>query len=73
MLIEFWVMSGVDIKCIFMIAFSLVVINHVEVDTNSERYAIKLCQDFDDVNNRQLFEFVVKNPKIVNKVIAMNN
>lgn len=57
-----------DFKCIFLVVFVLVLINQQEVDTRLERYAIRLCESFDDINNVQLYEFVMKNPQIVNKV-----
>lgn len=62
-----------DIKCIFIVIFVLTIINQQEVDTRLERYAIRLCERFDDINNVQLYEFVVQNPHIVNKVYLMNN
>lgn len=62
-----------DIKCIFVVVFVLALINQQEVDTRLERFAIRLCESFDDINNVQLFEFVVGNPHMVNKVSLMNN
>lgn len=62
-----------DIKCIFIVVFVLVLINQQEVDTRLDRYAIRLCESFDDINNSQLFEFVTRNPRLVNKVNEMNN
>lgn len=62
-----------DIKCIFMLVFVLVLINQQEVDTRLDHYAIRLCERFDDINNVQLFEFVIKQPAMVNKVNRMNN
>lgn len=65
---------AMDFKCIFMVVFILVVVNQQQVDTRLERYAVRLCETFDDINNIQLFEFVMKNPKLVNKVgDLMNN
>lgn len=63
-------MNWMDIKCIFILVFVLVLINQQEVDTRLERYTIRLCENFDDINNLQLFEFVTKNPQIVNKVTS---
>lgn len=57
-----------DIKCIFIVVFVLVLINQQEVDTRSDRYAIRLCENFDDISNLQLYEFVTKNLHIVNQV-----
>lgn len=62
-----------DIKCIFVVVFVLVLINQQEVDTRLDRYAIRLCESFDDINTVQLFEFVMTNPRLVNKVNEMNN
>lgn len=62
-----------DIKCIFLVVFALVLINQQEVDTRLDRYTIRLCERFDDINNAQLFEFVVRSPRLVNKVNDMNN
>ena len=59
-----------DIKCIFILVFILVLINQQDVNTGLERYTIRLCKNFDDINNLQLFEFVTKNPHIVNKVTS---
>ncbi|CRL08454.1 CLUMA_CG021273, isoform A [Clunio marinus] len=56
-----------DVKCIFIIVFTLVLINHQEVDSRLNPNAICLCETFDDINNAELFEFVVRNPHMVNK------
>jgi hypothetical protein len=56
-----------------MVVFVLVLINQQEVDTRLERYEIRLCESFDDINNVQLFEFVMKNPQMVNKVKGLTN
>lgn len=57
-----------DIKCIFIVIFVLALINQQEVDTRLEQYAIHLCESFDDINNAQLYEFVIRRPAMVNKV-----
>lgn len=57
-----------DIKCIFIVVFVLVLINQREVDTRLDHYAIRLCERFDDINNVQLYEFVIRQPGMVNKV-----
>lgn len=62
-----------DIKCIFIVVFGFVMINQQEVDTRLEHYALRLCEHFNDINSVQLYEFVIKNPAIVNKVNWMNN
>lgn len=67
-----WLRWRMDIKCIFIAIFVLVLINQQEVDTRLEHYTINLCESFDDINNAQLYEFVIR-PEMVNKVNWMNN
>jgi hypothetical protein len=62
-----------DIKCVFIVVFALVVINHQEVDTRLDSYAIRVSETFDDINNVELFEFVIGQPHMANKVNEMNN
>lgn len=57
-----------DLKCIFMFVFILSLLSRVKVDSRSERYALKLHEDFESINNVQLYKFVIANPHIVNKV-----
>lgn len=57
-----------DIKCVFIVIFILVIINQQEVDTSLEHYTISVCEHFDEINNAELYEFVIRNPLIVNKV-----
>lgn len=60
--------ATMDIKCTFIAIFVLVLINQQDVDTRLDRYAILLSENFDDINNVQLFEFVIRSPSMVNKV-----
>lgn len=62
-----------DIKCIFIVVFVLVLINQQEVDSRLDPYAIRVCESFDDINNVELYEFVINQPHMVNKVNLMNN
>ena len=59
-----------DIKCIFLVIFMLTLWNEVKVNSRLERYTLRLSEEFEDINNVQLFEFVIRNPQIVNKVIS---
>lgn len=55
-----------DFKCIFIVSFVLVMINQQKVDM--EQYVIHLNESYDNINNLQMFEFVVNTPQVVNKV-----
>lgn len=66
-------LHAMNIKCIFIAVFVAVLINHEKVDNRLDCYAISLCEIFDDINNVQLYEFVVRNPRMGNKVNWMNN
>lgn len=59
-----------DIKCIFVVIFMLTLLNEVKVNSRLERYTLRLSEEFEDINNVQLYEFVIRNPQIVNKVIS---
>jgi hypothetical protein len=58
-----------DIKCIFMIVFILALISRMKVNNRLDRYTLKLNEKFRGINNHELYEFVMRNPQIVNKVI----
>lgn len=58
-----------DIKCIFIIVFILALISRMKVNNRLDRYTLKLNEKFRDINNQKLYEFVMRNPHIVNKVI----
>jgi hypothetical protein len=58
-----------DIKCIFVIVFVIALLNERKVDSRLERYTLRLRQEFENINNVQLYEFVMQNPHIVNRVI----
>lgn len=54
-----------DFKCAFIVLSALIVCHQIKVDLKS--YSITLCQEFENVNRQQLFEFVVS-PDLVDKV-----
>lgn len=56
----------IDFKCVFIVIFILSLINQQEF--NKKDYALCLSETMNDVNNEQMFEFVVRNPQVVNKV-----
>ncbi|KAL7051976.1 hypothetical protein ACKWTF_004714 [Chironomus riparius] len=56
-----------DIKCIFMIVFILALISRMKVNNRLDRYTLKLNEKFRGINNQELYEFVMRNPHIVNK------
>lgn len=60
-----WIM---DFKCMFIVLFALVLCHQIRIDSNnSDRYSIKLCQHFQNINYVQLYNFVLF-PDLVNKV-----
>lgn len=59
-----------DIKCIFMLIFTLTLLNEKKVNSRLEQYTLRLRETFEDINNDQLWKFVIRNPQIVNKVIS---
>ena len=52
-----------------MIVFILALISRIKVNNRLDRYTLKLNEKFRGINNQELYEFVMRNPHIVNKVI----
>lgn len=55
-----------------MVFFALTMCHHITVDNNSATYSLTMCEHFDSINYHELYEFVITNPHIVNKVKVLN-
>jgi hypothetical protein len=57
-----------DIKCVFVVVFAFALVNRMKVNRRLDKYTLRLHEEFKGINNDQLYEFVMRNPHIVNKV-----